>query len=267
MDYKGNYFIDDDQDPHQSKTGKIIKKTLKILLYSISFLIYGIVFYMIFSSCDSGIIDDMYFSDEARETARNNPGSFAVYKLQPSEFMNYDGSIELKHIYYAETANELEIGIKINLKKITKGKKENALVYVLTDSEGNCYTAVNKVTDSNRKYGFVRISFAEVDLSINQNKYYKYTTSYDYISEYEDRNIYTNNTSNESSEEEEEDAGVKYTLSIYPYEKIMEKSYAHIENGIVNIDYAEFEKNPVKEITKHIVYNNNTVISLEEYDG
>ena len=259
MDYKGNYFKDDDEEqdyPHQSKAGKRIKLIFKIFIYSVSFLIYAVVLFMIFSSCEPKMINSMYFSDQAREMAQNDTEAFEVYKLQPSDFMNYDGSLQLKSIYYADKAKELEVGVQFNLKKITDGKVEDALVFILTDSEGNYYPAVNMVYDSNRKYGYARVSFKVDTIDIEQNDYYKFTTSFDFLSDYEFGG---------SPEEEELETGISYMLSIFSYDTIIKKQYAYNENGVVNINYEEFANDPITPISEHKIYNNKTVIFSQKY--
>ncbi|PKM63291.1 MAG: hypothetical protein CVU97_00920 [Firmicutes bacterium HGW-Firmicutes-21] len=275
MDYKGNQFEDDDEDegyPNKSKTGKRVKKIFKYLMYSISFLIYAVVLFSIFSTCDPGMITKMHFSDQAREMAERNPDNFVVYSVKPAKFMDYYGTVQLKSIYYAETANEFEIGIQFNLQKISDGKVDDALVFVLTDNEGNYYPVVNIVTGSNRKYGYARVSFGGVSLALEENKYIKSAeTSRDFESDYEEMFIskaestLSDDINDESEDKEEIGTGVNYKLSIYSYDKIIKKGYASVTNGLVNIDYESFLNDPVAPITTLRVYNNNTVVYLEDY--
>jgi hypothetical protein len=265
MDYKGYNDRDEEEldpnNPWQTETTKKVKRIFKIILYSISFIVYTVVFFVIFSSCNPGMFDKMFFSEHARQQAQQNPGSFMVYKLQPRDFMNYDGSIELANMYYAKNAEELEIGVKYNLKKITDGRVEGALVFVLEDSNGNYYTTVNEVYDSNRKYGYARVTFGSVKLTLPENAYYKYTESYDYLKEYNAKS----NTSSTNSENEENN-GVTYHLYIYSYDKLVNNGYAEKdENGSLRIDFKKIKENEVKEISVHEIYNNNTVITLEDY--
>lgn len=264
MDFN-NYDDDSEEElyPHQSKTQKIVKYTFRYTLYAISFLIWIILLFSVFSSCDPGMFNNMFFSDQAREIAEKEQNSFDVYNIQPAVDMNYLGTVQLKSIYYAADADELEIGIQFNLEKVAGGKLDNSLVFVLTDDNDNYYKAVYMVTDSNRKYGYARVSFAGVVLDLENNKYFDYTTSYDYNSEY--NAMFTSGDSEESKSAEDEYVGVTYKLSIYSYNKIMEKGYATVENGIANIDYKKFINDPVTEIDVFNIYNNNTVITTEDY--
>lgn len=267
MDYKGNYFKDDDENgyPHSSKTPKRIKLFFKIIMYSISLIVYVIIFFVIFSSCDPGMFDDMIFSERARGIAENSD-SFNVYKLQPTDFMNSSGSVQLKNIYYADDADELEIGVMFNLKKITDGKVNNALVYVLTDSNGSVYNMVNIRTASNRKYGYARVCFDRVKLDIVENAYYKFTTSYDFESEYKE--MLEAESDEDSSDQESDiiDDGTVYTLHLFSYQKLLDKGYLTIHENkvaVVNYDAVLIEKlNPITELK---VYTNNTVITTDEY--
>lgn len=265
MDFN-NYNDETEEElyPHESKTHKRIKFAFRYSLYGISFLVWGILLYLIFSTNDPSMFNDMYFSDEAHALAEKNPDSFTIYTLQPTVDMNDLGTIQLDHIYYADTVDELEIGVKFNMDKITSGKLENSLVFVLTDSFGNSYSAVNIATDSNNRYGYARICFNNVSLDVEINKYYSYIVSYDLESEY--AAMFVSNTSQETSEEVQVRAGNTYTLSIYSYDKIMAKGYATVSDGVVNIDYARFLEDSVTEIDSFKIYDNNTVITSEEFE-
>ncbi|HAN21207.1 MAG: hypothetical protein A2Y15_03855 [Clostridiales bacterium GWF2_36_10] len=276
MDFN-NYDGDSEEElyPHQSKTTKRIKYTFRYILYGISALVWGGILFILLSSCDPGLLDAMIFSDEAREIAQKDPDSFTVYKLQPIDYMNYNGSVQIKNIYYAEKVDEIDLCVKFNIDKISHGKLNDALVYILTDSNGNYYPVVNIMTDSNRKYGYARVSFDNVVLDLEKNKYYNYTTSHDWVSEI-DKKFNGNNESNnlDISIDETEDKGVTYTLSVYSYDEIVKKDYAYVNNGILNIDYKAFtyaqneesiKYDPINTITSHEIFSNVTYYSIEDY--
>lgn len=275
MDFN-NYNGESEEElyPHQSKTAKRIKFTFRYLLYGISALIWVGVFYMIFTSCDPGLTNKMVFSNKAREMAQKNPDFFTVYNLQPSDYMNYNGSIQIQNIYYAKDAKELELCVKFNMEKITNDKLNDALIFVLSDSDRNYYPAVNIMTDSNKKYGYARVSFGNVVLNLNDNKYYDYTTSHDWVSEYD--KLFTDFTNSDTSDvldDKPKGPEVTYTISIYLYDKLIEKEYATVQDGIVNINkafiIAQYEKSikydPINEISHHNIFNNQTFISTKEY--
>lgn len=256
MDYKGNYFKDDDEDlsPFPSKNAKRIKKAFKILLYSISFLVYGMIFFAIFTSCEPGMFSKMHFSDSARQKASDLALDFEVYGVHPTDFMNYDGSIQLRHLFYAESANELEIGIQFNKKKITDGETQQALACILSDSDGNFYLLANEVTGSNRKYGYLRVSFGVETIVIKDNYYY------DYIF------FDINNFNNRDKDDTPHSKGVEYTLAIYDYKKLSDKGIVFSDTkNIYEVDFASLKEAKVEPITSFVVYNNNTRISESQY--
>lgn len=270
MDFN-NYDNDTEEElyPHQSKTTKRIKYTFRYILYGLSLIVWVAIMYAVFSTNDPGMFDEMYFSESARAEAAKNPEAFTVYQVSPVDYMNELGTVQIKNIYYAADAEELEVGVQFNLNKISGGKLDNSLVYILTDSEGNYYKAVNIETDSNRRYGYARVSFAGVKLSLKENIYYDYTQSYDSKNHYytllESRTA-AGTSDGSSVSGETVDAGVVYTVSLYSYDKIMEKGYATVENGIVNLDYERFLKDPVDPIEKQKIYNNTTVFTTVKYD-
>jgi hypothetical protein len=272
MDYKGYNDIDEEEldpnNPWDTASVKRVKRIFKILFYSISFIIYAALFFVIFTSCDPGMFDKMFFTEKTRSMAQQSPDTFKVYKVQTKDFMNYDGSVELANIYYAKDSEELEVGVKFNLKKLTNGKIEDALIFILKDSNGNYYTTVNEVYDSNRKYGYARVTFSSVKLDLQQNVYFKYTESYDYssvIKANEDKVLKTDGAAKES--ENEADKGIVYELYIYSYDYFLSKDYvSKDDDGNITIDFTQLkEDKDLTEITKHEIYSNNTVITLEKY--
>lgn len=264
MDYKGYDDEEELENPWNTEGTKRVKRIFKIILYSISFIVYAAVFFVIFSSCEPGMFDKMFFTEKTRQYARQNPDSIKVYKLQPKDFMNDDGSIELANIYYAKNTEELEVGVKFNFKKLTSGKVEGALVYILADSNGNFYTSVSEVYDSNRKYGYARVTFGSVKIDLTQNVYFKYTEISDYAS-YKKAKSNLNLTASEG-DENTQDNGVAYYLYIYNYDSFIRKDYVSAdENGNLRIDFAALQEDKNAALSKHEIYNNNTVISLEKY--
>ena len=264
MDYKGYDEEEELENPWNTEGTRRIKRIFKAIFYSISFVVYAVLFFIFFTSCEPGMFDKMFFTEKTREFARQNPEAIQIYKIRPKDFMNYDGSIELAHIYYAKNTEELEVGVKYNLKKLTDGKVEGALVYILEDSDGNFYTTVSEVYDSNRRYGYARVTFSSVNIDLTQNSYYKYNEISDYDSF---RRVQSSLT---ASGGDENDGGSSYYLYIFKYDSFIKRDYVNIDkNGRLQIDYAalkaESEENEYAVLSKHEIYNNNTVIYLEDY--
>lgn len=239
MDIEGKYFPDE-EDEHESKTGKKIGKIVFRVLAICSAVVYAICFARIFSSCDSAMLDDITFSDKAIEKYYQSPEDFKVYQINTRDFMEYYGTITLSDIYYAETAGELEIGIKYNV-KITDAEKQNVsveggteldefpLVYRLIDQKGNEYTVCNRINDSNGSYKFERISFSNLKIDFTNN----------YLNTNE---IYASGEGIHF-ETEESESGEKYTLEIYNPVTKETKSFVIYDN---NTSYREYKFTPVK---------------------
>ncbi len=167
MDYQGNYFPED-RDERESKTYRIVKGIFKWTMYGISFLIYAVIFYVIFSNRDSKILEQMYFTPSVVQQAEEIGDEFDFFRINAADFMNYDGTVQLYHIFYAEDCQALEIGVKVNTDKLTNGD-DAGLYFVLTDSDGNIFQPTNIVTDSRGKYAFARVCFENVDLKLDLN--------------------------------------------------------------------------------------------------
>lgn len=270
MDFN-NYDNDSEEElyPNQTKTGKIIKYTFRYILYGISLLVWVLIFYLVFSSKDPGMFKKMYFSENTRQEAKKDPGSFEIYAVQPFKYMNETGTIEYDNIYYSTKTKELEVGVQFNLKHITGGKVNDALAFVLTDSNGKCYKAVNIVTDSNSKYGYAKVTFAEVAFELDKNKYYNY-----HLTSYTASDFKVELAPESETVEEFVNNGVTYTISIYSYEELKNKKYAYVENGIINIDYEAFKLaqsdlsltyDPVSSIDSRVIYHDNIPLIYKKY--
>lgn len=236
MDIEGKHFPDE-EDEHSSKTGKKLGKIGFRILVVCSAIVYIICFARIFSSCDSKLLEDITFSDKAVQKYYESPDDFMVYKINTRDFMEYYGTITLSDVFYAETAGELEIGIKYNT-KITDAEKQNVsleegavmeeypLVYSLTDQKGNKYEVCNRINTKKGSYKFERVSFSGLKIDFTNN----YLNKGEYYASGE--GVYF--------ETEESVSGEKYTLEIY---------------------------NPVtKESKKFVIYDNNTSYQSHEYE-
>ncbi len=231
MDIEGKHFPDE-EDEHSSKTGKRISKIVFRVLAICSAAAYIICFARIFSSCDSSLLEKITFSENALDLYYDSPDKFVTYKINTKDFMEYYGTITLSNVVYAETAGELEIGVKYNT-KITDAEKNNAngefesypLVYRLYDQKGNEYQPCNRINTEKGRYKFERISFSGLKIDFSEND----LNTNEYYASGEDVFFDT----------EETESGEKYTLEIY---------------------------NPVtKETKKFVIYDNHTTYKLIEF--
>jgi hypothetical protein len=98
-----------------------------------------------------------------------NGNDIELYRINTRVFMNELGSLQLYSVDYAPEYGLIEIGVKFNAKKLTNEDYGDCLDYVLTDSLGNTYKLVNKVTDSGGRYGFSRLCFEGISFDFKSN--------------------------------------------------------------------------------------------------
>jgi len=246
MDYKGNYFNDDEDESTvmpPSKAGKIIKKILKILIYSISALIFIVLFWSIFRSRDIALYSTKYFSD-----ATNSLEQKTYYEIIPTgdnSSMSYKGRVQLGNIYYVPESGEMEIGVKMNLAD-TEYKDPARLVFVLKDTHGTEYeiTAFNEGSTS--KYCFARVCFGNLNIDIEQNYYYKKVEAF-YRGAELDYSV------------DEQNAGLIYKL--YIYEKDDDGNLVLLDD-LIDKDYQRGESDIDDSGLK--VYDNKTIVQTED---
>lgn len=167
MDYQGNYFPEE-QDENESKVYRNIKRVFKWTMYGISFLVYGVLMFLLFINRDSDILETNYMA-QLPKVEVSDTDDIDLYRINTKIFMNELGSLQLYNVDYAPEYGMIEIGIKFNAKKLTNEDYGDCLDYVLTDSNGNSYSLINKVTDSGGRYGFSRICFEGIQLDLDSN--------------------------------------------------------------------------------------------------
>ena len=167
MDYQGNYFPED-RDENESKIYKTVKNIFKWTMYGISFFIYALLFYLLIFNRDSKILEKNYMN-MVPELQSVDTDDMLLYHINTRVFMNEDGSLQVHNVEYSDDYKILEIGIKFNANKLTNGIKEDAVEYILTDSNGNRYNVVNVVDDSKGRYGFLRVCFDGIDIDLDSN--------------------------------------------------------------------------------------------------
>lgn len=180
MDYQGNYFPEE-QDENSSKTYRVVKGIFKWTMYGISFLLYAVLFVILFINRDSKILEKNYMA-ELSVFDGVDTDDIDLYRINTRDFMNEiesedsdnesdldPGSLQVYNVDYSDEYGVIEIGIKFNANKLTGGDNGDALEYVLTDSQGNTYPLVHRVTDSGGRYGFARICFSGLDIDLDSN--------------------------------------------------------------------------------------------------
>ncbi len=175
MDYEGRYFPKDDEreaKEKSSKAGWIIRKVFKYIFWGICALVWGVIMYRIFTSGDAAIYKKMFFSESAVSLAEQIGDDFTVYDVQVASTMNKNGTIQTRFIYYAEDAEDFEIGLKYRMNAFTGNTDESLpFTFMLTDESGNEYELSNTVFDVKNNYGFARLCFSGVDIDISENCY------------------------------------------------------------------------------------------------
>ena len=151
-----------------SKAYRIVRGCFKGLLYGASALVWILIFYILFSTRDSKLLDRMYFTDATRSAA-DATKDYRIYQLYTGDFMNENGSIELRNLYYAPESGELEIGVKYN-KKLTDGNTTDGIQYVLTDQNGTEYALVRLETDVIGRYGYARVCFSGLSIPLAEEE-------------------------------------------------------------------------------------------------
>ncbi len=169
MDYEGNYFPDEEEE-ELPRAKKIRKKIIRYSFYSLIIAVYVIAFVVIFANCEHKIYEEYIFSPKANELYKADPDAFAVYELFPRVFMNYDGSVQISGVAYAENASELELGIKYN-KNLLINEKGEGPEFSLVDSDGKVYKLCNSKAATKGRYNYLRLCFEGVVLDLDGNRY------------------------------------------------------------------------------------------------
>jgi len=258
MDYQGNYFPDD-VDERESKIYRVIRKTFKYILYGLSAVVWVLIFVFIFVNRDSDIIEKNYMTEVAG-FERLEPDEISLFRVNPREFMNEDGSIQVYNVDYAPDAGLLEMGIRFNARKLVaddggkayddaKDKNGDVLEYVLKDSDGNVYQLVNKRTDTGGRYGFARICFSGVAIDLDSN----------------DLNV----------DRKLEDIAMDATKDApEEYAEYLRKLRSEYERGsdirfILSVYYTRKDENGEElktELQSFLIYNNDAVYTKTEYN-
>ncbi|HBL84036.1 MAG: hypothetical protein A2Y17_05640 [Clostridiales bacterium GWF2_38_85] len=226
MDYKGDYFPEEEDniESYKMTTAKAVKLFFKFLLYFIAIAIYGVIMFRFITSCDSSILEKVYFSDEAKAVYTENPDNFEVYYIRTVNYLNSDGTIQLKKIAYSPSINEFEIGIKFK-DTITDGNTDAVFKYTLADSNDNQYELVSRRSDNRFNYGYERVSFKGINLDLSLNIINNLNNS-DEMSKFYD--------TTSKDDVDNDPNNVRYTFSVYYNDELIDSfeiydNYTYIE--------------------------------------
>ena len=202
MDYQGNYFRDDDEDEYRFKSTKIIKNIFKYILYGLSFLVWAILIYLLIANRDRSLLEENYMTEIENVTISDK--NDALIRINPPEFMNYDGSTQIFNADYSYEYGLLEIGVKYNVnayKTKLEGGTETEMEpeFILTDNNGTVYPVEYVKTETGGRYSFNRICFSGLAIDLKSSE------DYSVMSE-NHKSLLENSGGN---------AGLSYTLSFY----------------------------------------------------
>lgn len=179
MDYRGDYFPDDELLDMRWTSSKVVKAIFKSFIYFCAIAIYLVIFFRMYVSKEMKLVTQTVLSEEARQIYASAPKEFELYRVDSKHTASDSGMVMLRRMVYAPDVNEFEIGVRFNSRRLTGGELDRPLSYVLKDNKGNVYTMVNRVSDSRFEYGYERVCFSGVEIDVLDNVSYRESESID----------------------------------------------------------------------------------------
>ena len=216
MDYRGDYFPDDELLDLRWTSGKVVKAIFKSFIYFCAIAIYLVIFFRMYVSSELPLVKETVLSSEAQAIYKADPKDFELYRLDSKSTSSNSGGVMLRRMLYAPKVNEFEIGVRYNSKKLTGGDLNEPFHYVLKDNKGNVFEMVNRVSDSRFEYGYERGCFGGVVIDVEDNVAYRDPESKD-----------LSNTFGESDESvgsgifDQVDDSLTYTFEVYYGEELI----------------------------------------------
>ena len=210
MDYRGDYFPDDELLDLRWTSGKVVKAIFKSFIYFCAIAIYLVIFFRMYVSSELPLVKETVLSSEAQAIYKADPKDFELYRVDSKSTSSNSGGVMLRRMLYAPKVNEFEIGVRYNSKKLTGGDLNEPFHYVLKDNKGNVFEMVNRVSDSRFEYGYERVCFGGVVIDVSDNVAYRDPESKD-----------LSNTFGESDESvgsgifDQVDDSLTYTFEVY----------------------------------------------------
>lgn len=200
-----------DSLPKEKKAKKLsIKKIFKFFFVGIILFIYGAIISRSFMSCDVPLTKKVISDQQLLDAYYNQPELFEVrqYGMQnPYEKISEGRLIYYDKLYYIPVAKQLQFSIKYNT-DVTNAAIGDGIPFkiYLKDKHGNIYDDYYYEKQQRFQYGYVRVSFRNIDINLKdtteyytvflevleQNGKYKPLTSY---------KIYNGNTANRGDSE------------------------------------------------------------------
>ncbi|MBP3387659.1 MAG: hypothetical protein J6L23_03890 [Clostridia bacterium] len=216
MDYRGDYFPDDELLDLRWTSGKVVKAIFKSFIYFCAIAIYLVIFFRMYVSSELPLVKETVLSSEAQAIYKADPKDFELYRVDSKSTSSNSGGVMLRRMLYAPKVNEFEIGVRYNSKKLTGGDLNEPFHYVLKDNKGNVFEMVNRVSDSRFEYGYERVCFGGVVIDVSDNVAYRDPESKD-----------LSNTFGESDESvgsgifDQVDDSLTYTFEVYYGEELI----------------------------------------------
>lgn len=179
MDYRGDYFPDDELLDLRWTSGKVVKAIFKSFIYFCAIAIYLVIFFRMYVSKEMKLVTQSILSNEARQVYAADPKGFELYRVDSKYTSSDSGTVMLRRMIYAPDVNEFEIGVRFNSRRLTGGDLNEPLTYVLKDNKGNVYEMVNRVSDSRFEYGYERVCFGGISIDVSDNVSYREAESVD----------------------------------------------------------------------------------------
>lgn len=167
MSFNDNDF-DEVRDERESKAFRAIRGCFKGLLYGASALVWILILYTVFTTRESKLFEQMYFTEATEKVAKESE-EYRVHQLIITDFMNDQGDIALSSnsSYYAAETGELSIGVRYN-KKLTDSGTSDSILYVLKDQDGNEYPAAVMEEDEIGRYRYARVCFTGLNIPLKE---------------------------------------------------------------------------------------------------
>ena len=124
----------------------------------------------IFRSCESSEIeDDVIFDEITKKAYEQSPDEFKVinYGLEKRfEAVEANQLLQLKYLYYLPSAKQMQLTIKFN-KSYARPATDSFIPFdlILKDQDGNTLTNYFYEHESNKRYGYIRVAWNDVEFT------------------------------------------------------------------------------------------------------
>lgn len=282
---KDNYdeaFADNEitKEAPTAKWRTVTKKILKIFVIVLVSVVWICIIGVIILRSDDDLVETPILSEKGRDVYLTDRNNFEFYTVHTADFMNDDGSVQLKNNVYAADAHELEVGVRVawtqlrfckecnriytqmQLIKQDDDDKENdtllscnnlhhtivrasetdrQLAYELTDTDGKAYECTSFVNSyKGINLGFFAIKYEFVRITFG-DVYLKTEDNIINIDPLEEKDKALSQAKGENEEDESRNSGTRFFLKLY-------------------------DKQTGDLLFSSCIYDNNTFIQQKEYE-